>query len=258
MSQDNNEDFSYNMDKITEDNAPVILDVDGRISLKVPDEDEVPASGIILNKEHMAERNKILPHSIPDERFPDTTLFQYINDDEKYSNKGIDELIDWMNGFEYLPDEFELYDEILNLEGTYLTMHIRVEYGEVMELYLTIDPENSEPGELRETAEIKEIENIENTENIKELVEPEETYDADGFQMDIEMRTSFSDVLDTTKALYKAYIESQDRTNCSMIPTSFLTAYISKYPLSDWKSTVLDAAEDVNEDFMFPIHVQHR
>ncbi|GEM_PF-2023666 len=258
MSQDNNEDFSYNMDKITEDNAPVILDVDGRISLKVPDEDEVPASGIILNKEHMAERNKILPHSIPDERFPDTTLFQYINDDEKYSNKGIDELIDWMNGFEYLPDEFELYDEILNLEGTYLTMHIRVEYGEVMELYLTIDPENSEPGELRETAEIKEIENIENTENIKELVEPEETYDADGFQMDIEMRTSFSDVPDTTKALYKAYIESQDRTNCSMIPTSFLTAYISKYPLSDWKSTVLDAAEDVNEDFMFPIHVQHR
>ena len=97
MSQDNNEDFSYNMDNITEDNAPVVLDVDGRISLKVPDEDEVPASGIILNKEHMAERNKILPHSIPDERFPDTTLFQYINDDEKYPNKGINELMDWMN-----------------------------------------------------------------------------------------------------------------------------------------------------------------
>lgn len=248
MSQDNNEDFSYNMDDITEDNAPVVLDIDGRINLKVPDEDEVPASGIILNKDHMSERNKILPHSIPDERFPDITHFQYINDDEKYPNKGFDELMDWMNGFEYLPEEFELYDEILNLMNTYLTMHIRVEYGQVTELYLTIEPENAEPEEIRETEELK---------GIDEIAGPEETESAEEFSMDLDMRTAFSDVPDTVKNLYKAYIESQDRTNCSMIPTSFLTAYMSKYPLSDWKATVLDAAEDDGEDFMFPIHVQH-
>jgi hypothetical protein len=238
MSQTNDDNFSYNLDDITEDNAPVILDIDGHINLKVPDEDEVPASGIILNKEHMSERNKILPHSIPDKRFPEITHFQYINDDNKYPNREFDELINWMDGFEYLPEEFEIYDEILNLEGTYLVMHIRVEYGEVTELYITIESENE-----------KALEN-ENALEDEEAFEEDEEYEFD-------IRTKITEVSDATRSVYKAYIESQDVTNCSMIPTSFLSAYLSAYPVSDWKETILNTVEDGSEDYIFPIHVEH-
>lgn len=198
---------------------PIVLDISGRISMESEEMNQIPASGIYINTEDESRKSHV-KDAITDELFPEVIHFEVIRDIEDRS--AYDNFKEIVSRMTYIAendvdDDFEVYDEIMSIDGKSLTLHISVEDGEVYEAYLTVDGDSS----------------------------------VDGFDINSGLR----DFSDEISEAFRAFVDEADSANVRSVPLSFFASYFEAYDLSDWENTVL--RETNGSFDQWPIHVEH-
>jgi hypothetical protein len=198
---------------------PIVLDISGRISMESEEMNQIPASGIYINTEDESRKAHV-KDAISDELFPEVIHFEVIRDiEDRSAYDSFKEIISRMSyvAKNDVEDDFEVYDELISIDGKSLTLHISVEDSEVYEAYLTIDGDSS----------------------------------VDGFDINSGSR----DFSPEMSEAFLSFVEEADASNVRSVPLSFLNSYFEAYDLSDWENTVLRETNGFFDQW--PIHVEH-
>jgi len=220
-------------------NAPILLDISGRISMESEEMNQIPASGIYLNSED-DDRKTHIKDAIIDDSFPEITHFEVVRDIE--SREAFDKFLELRKRIEIIAKgdiecDFEIYDELISHNNESLILHVVVENQEISEIYGTIENRTFIKDLFSNSSDV-----------IDELI-------GEIDDMDMEFDSGNRKFTDDFIKRFNSYVEGEDKSNIRVLPLSFLDSYFKAYDYSDWENTALK--ETVDSIPYWPIHVEH-